>query len=153
MREADDDETPSFKIADWGVENLLKLLSNKGTCPCCTARALALHAACLAEDALGSGDAAELFERIAERTNHRYATLNEISGQARQSIILVIRPGKFDCHVPTLNIACLAHAFAKRSYVQCLPVGRRAVEESDHRHWLLPARRERIRGRRAAERG
>jgi len=35
---------------------------------------------------------------------------------------------------------------------KCLPVGRRAVEESDHRHWLLPTRRERPHCRYAEQR-
>jgi hypothetical protein len=57
-------ETPSFKIADQKIESLLKRLLDKNVCPCCTARALAFHAASLAEHELGSAEAVELFEGI-----------------------------------------------------------------------------------------
>jgi hypothetical protein len=57
-------ETPSFKIADQKIENLLKRLDDKNVCPCCTARALAHHAACMAEHTMGSAEAIEMFEGI-----------------------------------------------------------------------------------------
>jgi hypothetical protein len=57
-------ETASFKIADRKIENLLKRLHNKNVCPCCTARALAYHAASLAEHMMGSAKAIENFEDI-----------------------------------------------------------------------------------------
>jgi hypothetical protein len=57
-------ETTSFKIADQKIENLLKRLADKNVCPCCTARALAFHAAAEAEDTMGSAEAIELFEGI-----------------------------------------------------------------------------------------
>jgi hypothetical protein len=56
--------TPSFKIADQKIENLLKRLHDKNVCPCCTARALAFYAASVAEHAMGSDEAIELFEDI-----------------------------------------------------------------------------------------
>lgn len=66
MRQTPDDgrETYSFKIADQKIENLLKRLSDKNLCPCCTARALIGHAAFLAEQTLGSAKAAEMFEDL-----------------------------------------------------------------------------------------
>jgi hypothetical protein len=57
-------ETASFKIADQKIGNLLKRLDDKNVCPCCTARALAFHAAAIAEDTMGSAEAIELFESI-----------------------------------------------------------------------------------------
>jgi hypothetical protein len=51
----DDHETASFKIADQKITSLLKRLSDRDLCPRCTARALAYHAACLAECVMGSG--------------------------------------------------------------------------------------------------
>ena len=57
-------ETPSFKIADQKIENLLKRLDDKRVCPCCTARALAYHAASMAEETMGSSEAIEMFEGI-----------------------------------------------------------------------------------------
>jgi hypothetical protein len=55
-------ETSSFKIADQKIEKLLRRLNDKRVCPCCTARALARHAASLAEYELGTVEAIELFE-------------------------------------------------------------------------------------------
>jgi|SRR6516162_8802478 hypothetical protein len=57
-------ETTSFKIADQKIENLLKRLSDKNVCPCCTARALAYHAASMAEHEMGSVEAIEMFEKL-----------------------------------------------------------------------------------------
>lgn len=56
--------TASFKIADEKIDNLLKRLANKNVCPCCTARALAFHAASEAEHAMGSAEAIDMFEGI-----------------------------------------------------------------------------------------
>jgi hypothetical protein len=57
-------ETVSFKIADQKIENLLRRLNGKNVCPCCTARALAFHAASEATQELGSAEAIELFEML-----------------------------------------------------------------------------------------
>lgn len=57
-------ETASFRVADQKIENLLKRLGDKNVCPCCTARALAYHAASLAEHEMGSAEAIEMFEDI-----------------------------------------------------------------------------------------
>ena len=57
-------ETSSFKTADQKIENLLKRLHDKNVCPCCTARALAFHAASMAEHTMGSAEAIEMFEDI-----------------------------------------------------------------------------------------
>jgi hypothetical protein len=62
--QAPDDETPSFRLADQKIENLLKRLDDKNVCPCCTARALASHAASLAEYAIGTAGAIEMFEDV-----------------------------------------------------------------------------------------
>jgi hypothetical protein len=55
-------ETASFKIADQRIKTLLKRLEH--LCPCCTAQALAFHAAFLAEQAMGSARTIEAFEDI-----------------------------------------------------------------------------------------
>jgi hypothetical protein len=58
-------QTPeSFKIADQKIANLLKRLDDKRVCPCCTARALAFHAAFMAEQGMGSAEAIKMFEEI-----------------------------------------------------------------------------------------
>src|SRR5215831_20216768 len=46
---SDDDVPEGFKLAHQKIESLLKRLSDRGVCMCCTARALAFHAATLAE--------------------------------------------------------------------------------------------------------
>jgi hypothetical protein len=60
----DDQDTSSFKIADQKILNLLRRLLGKNVCGCCTARALAYHAAFLAEQQMGSTEALEMFEDI-----------------------------------------------------------------------------------------
>ena len=60
----DGHETPSFKIADQKIENLLKRLDDKRVCPCCTARALAYHAASMAVQTQGTAEAIEMFEAM-----------------------------------------------------------------------------------------
>jgi hypothetical protein len=60
-----DSESPSFKIADQKISNLLQRLKDKRVCGCCTAHALALHAGALAMSELGSTDAAGMLEDLA----------------------------------------------------------------------------------------
>ena len=60
----DDDETPSFRIADQKIANLLQRLEDRKVCPCCTAQALAFHAAELAEAVMGTAEAIEMFEDV-----------------------------------------------------------------------------------------
>jgi hypothetical protein len=57
-------ETASFRIADQKIGNLLKRLADKRVCPCCTARALAYHAASMAEHEMGSVEAIKMLEEI-----------------------------------------------------------------------------------------
>jgi hypothetical protein len=57
-------ETSSYEIADKKIGSLLQRLQDKNVCPDCTARAMALHAAAWAEQALGSAEAIQLFEEM-----------------------------------------------------------------------------------------
>jgi hypothetical protein len=57
-------ETSSNEIADKKIGSLLHRLQDKNVCPECTARAMALHAAAWAEQALGSAKAIQLFEEM-----------------------------------------------------------------------------------------
>src|SRR5262249_51008487 len=67
-------------------------------------------------------------------------------------VVLTLRPAKFDCHVPTLDISGFAQTLAERGDEVGVRGGRCAAEESDYRRRrLLRARRERPRGRRSAE--
>jgi hypothetical protein len=59
-------ETPSVKIADQKIGSLLRRLDDRDICPCCIARVLALHAASLAEDVMGSAEAIAMFTDIIE---------------------------------------------------------------------------------------
>src|SRR5262245_2331347 len=57
-----------------------------------------------------------------------------------------------DGHVPALDVACLIEGAAKRGRGTCHAIGRAAVDKGDDWHRrLLRARRQRQRGRRAAE--
>jgi hypothetical protein len=57
-------ESTSYKIAYHKIGNLLNRLGDKRVCPCCTSRALTLHAVCMAEQTLGSARAIEMFEDL-----------------------------------------------------------------------------------------
>jgi hypothetical protein len=59
-------ETTSFKIADHKIENLLNRLADKRVCPYCTARALAYHAAFVAEQTMGSAEAVAMLEDMVD---------------------------------------------------------------------------------------
>jgi len=57
-------ETASFKLADAKIVSLRKRLAGKQACPCCTARALAYHAAAMCTEHMGSDEAIETFEML-----------------------------------------------------------------------------------------
>jgi hypothetical protein len=58
-------ETEAFCHADRRIQQLLANLNRKRVCGCCTARALTYNGACLAEETMGSVEAAEMLEEIA----------------------------------------------------------------------------------------
>jgi hypothetical protein len=66
-----DPRARAFKVADQKIENLLKRLNDKNVCPCCTARALALHAASMAEHTRGTAEAVEMFEEFISQMRER----------------------------------------------------------------------------------
>src|SRR5262249_50103736 len=68
------------------------------------------------------------------------------------SIDLILGPAVFDRHGLAFDMAGVLEALPKCSQTVRQPVRRSAVKESNHRHhWLLRARRDRPRSRRAAE--
>src|SRR5262249_20322596 len=72
--------------------------------------------------------------------------------QHRESVVLILRETIFNDDVLALDIARFFQALAKRRQDVCILAGPPAVEKSDHGHRrLLRVRRERPRGRRAAE--
>jgi hypothetical protein len=58
-------ETESFRHTSRRIQQLLANLDRKRLCGCCTARALTYSAGCLAEETMGSAEAARMFEEIA----------------------------------------------------------------------------------------
>ena len=84
--------------------------------------------------------------------DHGHRPANQIGHQSRQPIKLIFRRAIFDRDVLALDEACFLQALAERGHEVRRVGERRAAEKSDHRHRrLLRARRERPRGRRAAE--
>src|SRR5262249_858532 len=79
---------------------------------------------------------------------------DELRGQRRKSIALTRRPAEFGRYVAALDIIGFAQAHTERPHTGPIQVERSAAEVSDHWHRrLLRPRRERPRGRRAAECG
>jgi hypothetical protein len=77
--------------------------------------------------------------------------MNEIGRHRRQAIIVALRPAVFDCHVLALDIAGFFQPLTKCGQHRPIPVRRRAIEESDHRHRRRLRTRREWRGCRAAE--
>src|SRR5262249_59725651 len=68
------------------------------------------------------------------------------------AIVLTFQPVVLDCHVLAFNGAGFVEAFAERGHIARVDFGRPESDKPDHRHrWLLRPRRERPRGRCAAE--
>src|SRR5262245_23575294 len=86
------------------------------------------------------------------RSDHRHLTAYQVSCEVGQSIILILRPAILDRHILAFDVPAFADALPECGHKTCSVGGRRAAEEPDHRHRrLLRARRERPRGRRAAD--
>src|SRR4029453_874443 len=62
---------------------------------------------------------------------------NQFGRQLRQSIDLILGPTVFDRDVLALDIAVILQALAKCGQYNVRERPRLAVEESNHRHWLL----------------
>src|SRR6516165_3221843 len=69
-----------------------------------------------------------------------------------RAVVPALQPVVLDGDIPALDVPGITQAFAECSRIGCGGIGSTAEEESDDRHRrLLRARRERPRGRRAAE--
>src|SRR5262249_43342201 len=68
---------------------------------------------------------------------------NEVGCQFRQALHVVMRPPEFDGHVLALDVAALAQSLAESAHSICERLRRAELEQSNHRHRLLRARRER----------
>src|SRR5262249_11492866 len=87
----------------------------------------------------------------ASNHDHRDPLSNQLSGQFRKPLVMVIRPAVVDRDVLILDESPLLEPFAKGSNAILVASGRRDTYPSDHRHRrLLRTRRNRPR-RRAAE--
>src|SRR5262249_12813364 len=92
------------------------------------------------------------YGRRSGRSDHGNLAANEIGGQFRQSINLILGPAVYDCHVLALDVAALFQALAKFTQSARHRLLRSAVKEPNHRHCrLLCGRRERPRRRCAAD--
>ena len=90
--------------------------------------------------------------QVAGRGDHGHLSANQIGHQCRQAIVLALQPVVLDCHVLAFDGAGFVEAFAERGRIARVGIGRSVSDKPDHRHRrLLCARRERPRGRRAAE--
>src|SRR5262249_22812334 len=87
------------------------------------------------------------------RGDHRHTTADEVNHERRKAIELALQPVVLDRHVLAFDVAGFVEAFAERSDIAYGVLGRPAIDEADYRRWLLRPRRERPRGRHAAERG
>src|SRR5262249_2016273 len=86
------------------------------------------------------------------RDDHSDAASDEVSRQLRQLMHLIVGEAVFNREVLALNIARLPQPLTKSAQWIAERIGRLAVKVPYHRHRrLLRARRERPRGRRAAE--
>jgi hypothetical protein len=103
-------------------------------------------------DRRGCGLGREHGGEASGRGDHRDLPADQLGRQLRQSFELIIGPAVFDRHVLALNKAGVFEALAKSAQPSGMPIERLRVEKPDHRHrGLLRPRRERPRGRRAAE--
>ena len=72
--------------------------------------------------------------------NQCNAPANELGGERRQALVLIICPQIVNRYVAPLNKAGLAQPLANRFHAFCKPIRRLAAEISNHRQWLLHAR-------------
>src|SRR5262249_51846356 len=85
------------------------------------------------------------------RGDYGDVSANQFDRQLRQSIVLVLGEAVDDCYVLALHIADAFEAQAECAQTVCHRVRRSGVGQPNHWHRrLLPARRERPYGRRAA---
>jgi hypothetical protein len=81
-----------------------------------------------------------------------YLPAKKVRHERRQSILLILGP-VFDRDAVAFDVPFFRKAVAECNYARPQLRWRGTVEESDHGHRLLRARRKRPRGRSAAERG
>jgi hypothetical protein len=85
------------------------------------------------------------------RVDHRRLSMHKLGRHYRQPVVLIFSPPILDCNVLALNEASLLKAPPKCDHERRERSVRSAVKYSNQRAWLLRARRERPRSRRAAQ--
>src|ERR1700730_5606809 len=84
--------------------------------------------------------------------DHGDLLADQVSREHRQSIVLPLRPTKFNRHVLTVDVTRFVQTFAKGGDSTRIRVGRRATQKPDHgNRRLLRERIERPRARRSGE--
>src|SRR5262249_27453321 len=73
----------------------------------------------------------------AVRKNSAHTVANQIGGQRRKPVDLVLCPAKFDGNVPAFAVARFVQPFPKSRQEGCLALTRTEAEISDHRHCRL----------------
>src|SRR5262249_50299600 len=103
-------------------------------------------------DRRGCRPGGERWRETSACDNHGDLSPHQFRRQCRQPIELIVGPAVFDSDVLALDKACVFQALAESTQPGRVSIGRRGVEEPDHRHTrLLRPRRERPCGYTAAE--
>src|SRR6516164_256260 len=90
----------------------------------------------------------------ARDSDHRHWAANQIGHQCRQPIVLALQPVVLDSDVLPFDVTGFLETFTERGHITRSDFRSPRVQKLDHRHRrLLRARRERPRGRRAANQG
>src|SRR5262249_5941615 len=90
--------------------------------------------------------------RIANRSDNGDATADKVGHERRQAIVFAVQPMVLHRYVLALYVARFAEALTKRGCMTCGTIKRSTADKADHQsRRLLRPRRERPRGRRAAE--
>src|SRR6516165_1749162 len=90
--------------------------------------------------------------RPSRRKDHRYVTMNQLSSERRQPVVMALGPAEHDCDVLAVNVTSLFQTRAKAGDVILKWLRGGAAKKPDHgRCRLLSARRERPRYRGATD--
>src|SRR6516225_9609952 len=90
---------------------------------------------------------------LAGRGDNSHATQDKVRHERRQPVISTVQPVVLDYDVLPLHVTRFAESFTERIGTADGVLGRPNDDDTDDRRCLLRARRERPRGRRAAEKG
>src|SRR5262249_33134923 len=89
---------------------------------------------------------------VAGCDNDGHLSTDKVSGKSRQSFVMALGPVILDGGVLASDHTCFVQAAVKRTEDVCGIAKPPAAEETNHRHRVLRARRQRPRGRAAEQR-